>query len=45
MLQNADDTQLYLSFSAAGFSRNITLLETAISNEFLVIGLPQQLSI
>ena len=57
----ADDTQLYLSFSAAGFSHNITFLETAISNvsnwmsanfltlnpsktEFLVIGLPQQLS-
>ena len=55
----ADDTQLYLSFSAAGFSHNITFLETAVSNvsnwidvykfspsrtEFLVIGLPQQLS-
>ena len=56
----ADDTQLYLSFSAVGFC-HITFLETAISNvsnwmstnflilnpsktEFLVIGLPQQLS-
>jgi hypothetical protein len=57
----ADDTQLFLSFSAASYSHNIALLETAISSvsnwvstnfltlnpsktEFLIIGLPQQLS-
>jgi hypothetical protein len=57
----ADDTQLFLSFSALDFSRNITHLETTISDvsnwmsanflslnpsktEFLIIGLPQQLS-
>jgi hypothetical protein len=57
----ADDTQLFISFTATDFSHNISLLETSISNvsnwmsanflslnpsktEFLVIGLPQQLS-
>ncbi len=57
----ADDTQLFLSSSAASYSHNIALLETAISRvsnwmsanfltlnpsktEFLIIGLPQQLS-
>jgi exonuclease III len=57
----ADDTQLFLSFSAADFAYNITHLENTISNvsnwmssnflslnpsktEFLIIGLPQQLS-
>jgi len=57
----ADDTQLFLSFSALDFSHNITLLENTISDvsnwmsanflslnpsktEFLIIGLPQQLS-
>ena len=57
----ADDTQLFLSFSAASYSHNIAHLETAISSvanwmstnfltlnpsktEFLIIGLPQQLS-
>ena len=57
----ADDTQLFLSFSAASYSHKISLLETVISNvsnwmsanfltlnpsktEFLIIGLPQQLS-
>jgi hypothetical protein len=57
----ADDTQLFLSFSAADFSHNINHLENTISSvsnwmssnflslnpsktEFLIIGLPQQLS-
>ena len=57
----ADDTQLYLSFSALDFSQNVTHLESTISSisnwmsanflslnpsktEFLIIGLPQQLS-
>ena len=57
----ADDTQLFLSFSAADFAHNISHLEQTIPNvydwmssnflslnpsktEFLLIGLPQQLS-